>query len=208
MATDEANRIRPNNEVDLFFVSDDMVEIFWDSESLLPPSISQEFNATVTVDIQLFELNIETASTRFITNMARNISNTGQYNVMIPRVNDEMLTTIFQVTIAEVITNSITEYLPENVEILFRHIKGQIAQWSDALYVAGSNFLRSKCDEWCENQPESIGEEILERLPPCPPTLARARADSVFEEEDLGDNFREFFHPGASNCFRQVVFTE
>ena len=208
MATDEASRIRPNNEIDLFFVSDDMVEIFWDSESLMPPSIAQEFNVTVTVDIQLYELDVETASTRFITNLARNISNTGQYNVMIPTVNDEMSTAIFQVTIAEVITNSITDYLPEHVEILFQLIKGQIAQWSDALYVAASNFLRSKCDEWCENQPEGIGEEILERLPPCPPTLARARADSVFEEEDFGDNFRDFFHPGASNCFRQVVFTE
>ena len=185
-----------------------MVEIFWDSESLLPPSISQEFNVTVTVDIQLFELNIETASTRFITNMARNISNTGQYSVVIPRVNNEMSTALFQVTIAEVITSSITEYLPEYVKRSFRQIKGQIAQWSDSIYVAASSFLRSQCDEWCENQPEGIGEEILERLPSCPPTLARARVDNDFEEEDLGDNFREFFHPGASNCFRQVVFFE
>ena len=208
MAIDEASMINSNNEVDLFFVSNDMVEISWDKDSLLPPSIAEEFNVVVTVDIQLFELNTDTGNTQFIMNLASNISNTGLHNFMIPSMFDETSTAVFQVTIAEVISISLTEILPVYVETIIDQIKGQVAQWSKAIYVSGSNFLRDLCDEWCENEPEGIGEEILERLPPCPPTLPQARADSVFDEEDLGDDFRETFHPGAFSCFRQVVFTE
>ena len=215
MAIDEASMINFNNEVDLFFVSNDTVEISWDKDSLLPPSIAEEFNVVVTVDIQLFELNTETGNTQFIMNLASNLSNTGLYNFMIPSMFDEMSTAVFQVTIAEVISISPTEILrvyrdvgPIIDQIKVDQSKGQIAQWSEPVYMYGSNFLRDLCDEWCENEPEGIGEEILERLPPCPPTLPQARADSVFDEEDHGDDFREFFHRGTFSCFRQVVFTE
>ena len=201
------NELNSNNEVDIFFVSNDMVEISWDEDSLLPPSIAEELSVAVTVDIQLFELNTETGSTQFVMSLASNISNTGQYSVMIPSMYDEMSTAVFQVTIAEVVSASL-EILPEYVETIFNQIKGQIAQWSHGVYVFASNSVRDKCDEWCENEPEGIGEDILQRLPPCPPTVAQARADSVFEEEDLGDTFREIFHPNTSSCFRQVVFTE
>ena len=211
MGIDEASMVNSNNEDsnnedDIFFVSNDMVEISWDKDSLLPPSIAEEFDVTVTLDIQLFELDAESGNTQFVMTLASNISNTGQYSVMIPSMYDGS-TAVFQVTIAEVLSVSL-EIIPEYVGMIFNQIKGQVAQWSHAVYVHGSNFLRDKCDEWCENEPEGIGEEILERLPPCPPTVAQARADSVFEEEDLGDSFREIFHPNTSSCFRQVVFTE
>ena len=201
-----SNNENSNNEDDIFFVSNDMVEISWDKDSLLPPSIAEEFGITVTLDIQLFELGAESGSTQFVMTLASNISNTGQYSAMIPSMYDGS-TAVFKVTIAEVISASL-EIIPEPVEMIFNQIKGQVSQWSHAVYVHGSNFLRDKCDEWCENEPEGIGEEILERLPPCPPTVAQARADSVFEEEDLGDTFREIFHPKTSSCVRQVVFTE
>ena len=210
MGIDDASMVNSNNEDsnnkhDLFFVSNDMVEISWDKDSLIPPSIAEEFGITVTLNIQLFELD-ESGNTQFVITLASNISNSGQYSVMIPSMNVES-TAVFKVTIAEVISASL-ETIPEYVEMIFNQIKGKVAQWSDAVYVHGSNYLRDKCDEWCENQPEGIGEEILERLPPCPPTVAQVRADSDFEEEDLGEGFREFFHPNTSSCFRQVVFTE
>ena len=203
-----SNKEDSNNENDLFFVSNDVAEISWDKDSLVPPSIAEEFDVTVTLDIQLFELDAESGSTQFVVNLASNISNTGQYSVMIPSMyNGSTAVTVFKITIAEV-TSASLEIIPEYVEMIFNQIKRQVAQWSHAVYVHGSNYLRDKCDEWCENQPEGIGEEILERLPPCPPTVAQARADSIFEEEDLGDTFREIFHPNTSSCFRQVVFTE
>ena len=206
MAIDEGNMINTNNEVDLFYMSNDVVEITWDTESLLPRSLVEQFNLTLTVDIQLFELDAETGSTQLLTNLATSISNIGQHSVTIPSMFSELSTTVFRVTVAEVL--SLTESLPGHVEAITDEIRGQISQWSDTVYVSESNFLRDLCDVWCENEPEDIGEKILERLPPCPPTASRARVDNVFEEEDHGDTFRETFHPGASSCFRQVVFTE
>ena len=204
-----SNNADSNNEDVLFFVSNDMAEISWDKDTLLPPSIVEEFDLTVNLDIQLFELDAKSGSTQFVVTLASNISNSGQYSVMIPSMYDGSTTvTVFKVTIAEVISASLKTIISEYVQTIFNQIKGKVAQWSHAVYVHGSNYLRDKCDEWCENQPEGIGEEILERLPPCPPTVARARADSIFEEEDLGDTFREIFHPNTSSCFRQVVFTE
>ena len=206
VAIDEGNMINTNNEVDLFYMSNDVVEITWDTESLLPQSLVEQFNVTATVHIQLFELDAETGSTQFLTNLASDIPNMGQHSVTIPSMFSEVSTTIFQVTVAEVV--SLAESIPERVELIFDEVRGQVSQWSDAVYVSGSDFLRDLCDEWCENEPENIGEKILERLPPCPPTASRARVDNVFEEEDFGDKFRETFHPNTSSCFRQVVFTE
>ena len=152
------------------------------------------------------ELDAETGSTQFLTNLASDIPNMGQHSVTIPSMFSKVSTTIFQVTVAEVV--SLADSIPEHVELIFDEVGGQVSQWSDAVYVSGSDFLRDLCDEWCENEPEDIGEKIMERLPPCPPTASRARADNVFEEEDFGGTFRETFHPNTSSCFRQVVFTE
>ena len=205
MAIDEGKMINTNNEVDLLYMSNDVVEITWDRESLLPQSLVEQFNATATVHIQLFELDAETGSTQFLTNLASDIPNTGQHIVIIPSMFSEVSATVFQVTVAEVV--SLAES-PEHVELIFDEVREQVSQWSDAVYVSGSDFLRDLCDEWWENEPEDIGEKILERLPPCPPTASRARADNVFEEEDFGNTFRETFHPNTSSCFRQVIFTE
>ena len=206
MEIDEGSIINTNNEVDLFYMSNDVIEITWDTESLLPQSLVEQINATATVHIQLFELDFETGSTQFLTNLASDIPNVGQHSVTIPSMFSEVSATVFQVTVAEVV--SLAESIPEHVELIFDEIRGQVSQWSDAVYVSGSEFLRDKCDEWCENEPEDIGKKILERLPPCPPTASRARVDNVFEEEDFGDKFRKTFHPNTSSCFRQVVFTE
>ena len=206
MGIDEASMVNSNNEDedDLLFISNDMIEISWDKDSLLPPLIAEEFDVTVTLDIQLFELD-ESGNTQFVMTLASDVSNTGQYSVMIPSMNVES-TAVFKVTIAKVI--SALEAIPEYVKTIFNQIKGKVAQWSDAVYVHGSNYLRDKCDEWCRNQREGIGEEILGRLPACPPTEGQARRDRVFKEEDLGDDFREFYHPNTSSCFRQDLFTE
>ena len=206
VAIDEGNMINTNNEVDLFFMSNEVVEITWDTESLLPQSLVEQFNLTVTVDIQLFELDAETGSTQLLTNLATDILNIGHHSVTIPSMFSEVSSTVFQVTVAE--WQSLIESVSRQVEAIIDGIKGQVSQWSNEVYVSGSENLRDKCDEWRKSEPEDIGEKILERLPPCPPTASRARVDNYFEEEDHGDEFRETFHPNTFSCFRQVVFTE
>jgi len=209
---EEANMINSNSK-DLLYVSNDMVEITWNKDSLLPRSITELYNVTITVNIQLNELNAETGAIQSIRNLASNVSNTGQYEVKIPSMYNSMSMAVFQITIAEVLSNSLDLIapIPEHIGMIYNHIKGAIFQWSNIIYVSGSNYLRNQCDEWCDNEPEGIGERISERLPPCPPTVSRAEADSTFKEDDpvlVGDILREIFHPGASSCFRQVAFTE
>jgi len=207
---EEANMINSNSK-DLFYVSNEMAEITWNKDSLLPRSITESYNVTITVNIQLSELNAETGAIQSITNLASDVSNNGHYEVEIPLMYNSMSTAVLQITVAEVLSNSFITSIPEHIGMIYNHIKEATFQWSNIIYVSGSNYLRDQCDEWCDNEPEGIEERILERLPPCPPTVSRAEADSIFKEDDpvlVGDILRGIYHPGASSCFRQVVFTE
>ena len=87
---------------------------------------------------------------------------------------------------------------------------------------AGQRLL---CERWSSLQLDGIGEAALEMLPPCPRTVAAANIpNSGFVEERVSsivpligtiqnyfgstivDNeYREFFHPGTSSCFRQRI---
>ena len=54
-------------------------------------------------------------------------------------------------------------------------------------------------------EPENIGDDINNRLPPCPPTSSRARRDRQFVKENP---FLEYFTVGTiEQCYRQNVFT-
>ena len=76
--------------------------------------------------------------------------------------------------------------------------------------------LRMECEEWYESEPANIGQEILARLPPCPPTMQMAVEDNRFEEDKLSDTiyftflddaYRNIFHENTESCFRQTAFT-
>ena len=84
---------------------------------------------------------------------------------------------------------------------------------------------RELCEAWSAVQPTNIGQEILNRLPPCPRRVTDVQApNSGFSEEKflsyipiigtiqnyfgttlVDDSFRTFFHPGTTSCFRQRV---
>ena len=193
---DDANSV----EVDsLLYMSNERIEITWDHSSLLPESLARRHNVTVTVNIQLVEINIENGSTRTIVNLTSGVPNTGRYDAMIPSEHDGISAALVKITIANVETR---ESLVENV---YNQSKGQLAHWSREIYVSGSNVLRHQCETWYNREQGRIGEEIVERLPSCPPT--ENRTTNIFVKEDYGDAFREFFHPGTSSCYRQTVFT-
>ena len=86
-----------------------------------------------------------------------------------------------------------------------------VAVWSTAAYYSLGNCLRASCEQWSEEQPEGIGREISDRLPPCPPSLDLARAPGSGFIEDTG-MLRlltcSFFHRGADTCFRQTNITK
>ena len=198
MTIDDANSV----EVDsLLYMSNERIEITWDHNSLLPELLAQKYSV-ITVNIQLVKVDVENGSTRTIVNLASAVPNTGRYDAMIPSEFDGISAAIVKITIANVEMMGPSESLVENI---YNQIKGQLAHWSREIYVSGSNVLRHRCEQWYNQESDRIGEEIVERLPPCPPT--ENRITNIFVKEDYGNAFREFFHPNTSSCYRQSVFT-
>ena len=200
MATDDASSV----EVDsLLYMSNDRIEVTWDRNSLLPELIAQRQDTTITVNIQLVEIDIENGGARrSIVDLASGVPNSGRYNTTIPSEYDSISPAIVKITIDNVETTSLSESLVGNI---YNQIRGQLAHWSREIYVSGLNVLRQRCEKWYNKESGRIGEEIVERLPACPPT--ENRTTNNFVKEDYGDAFREFFHPGTSSCYRQAVFT-
>jgi len=199
--TEDADMVSSDADEDQFYVSEDTVTVLWDSDMLLPAALVGDIEVSVNIDLIL--IDTESGEVDVLFNLAESVPNDGIYSVTIPEY-DDISSVLIQISLAEIVAPMNTSnYVIE----LFNELKGKVKQWSKVVTISGSNFLRDRCLAWSEGQPEGIGDEILARLPPCPPTVERARADSVFDEEDLGDEFRETFHPGTASCFRQVVFT-
>lgn len=205
VAIDDASFIGFNNEVGLLYTPNETLEISWDKGSLLPQSLTKRQDVTVTVDIQLAEVNAEMGSIRTIAKLASNITNTGRYRVIIPSDYEGISAAVVQLTIASVQSSNPLQSLLSNLDKTYNKIKGQFAVWSREIYVSGSNVFQEQCEEWYKSEPDGIGDTLLQRLPPCPPT--ENRMTNVFVKEDYGNAFREFFHPSTSSCYRQVSFT-
>ena len=201
VGAEDADMVSSDVDEDQFYVSEDTVTVLWDSDLLLPTALVEDIEVSVNIDLIL--IDTESGNVDVLFNLAESIPNDGTYSVVIPNY-DDISSVLIQISLAEITAPST---MPSYVQELFNELKGKVKQWSEVVTISGSNFLRKRCLEWSEGQPKGIGDQLLARLPPCPPTVGRARTDSVFEEEDLGDGFRETFHPGTASCFRQVVFT-
>ena len=202
---DDASSIEFNSAVDLFYISNDIVELTWDRDSLLPQSlVERQDHVSVTLNIQLVEINAETGRTKIVKRLASNIANTGRYQVVIPSEYNGVSAAVIQVTIANVQSSDPFTPLLGYLDTIYNQVRGQLAHWSKIIYISGSNVLRDQCEEWYKNEPNGIGDEMLQQLPPCPPT--ENRMTNIFVKEDYGDAFREFFHPNSSSCYRQNSF--
>ena len=139
--------------------------------------------------------------------LATNQANDGQEEVTFPLpqrpVNSENNTRpiAIEVTVASAPEFSAAEAVVNTVK-----------SWSSVAFFTTSSFaLQGACEFWRRQQQSGIGQEILSRLPPCPRRLDQARAPNSGFKEDAGlARFlsRNFFHRGASACFRQTTFDE
>ena len=191
------------------------MEISWDNNSLLPQSLIEEQDVNVTVNIQLAEIDTETGGTKIITTLASDVANTGHYSAVIPSDYNYngISAAVIQIAIANVQNSNpspSTRFRRFSfISEIFKKIEGELVVRSLQVYLLtlDSFELRDRCEEWYRSEPDNIGDEINERLPPCPPTENRIR-DNIFKSENLGNTFREFFHPNTSTCYRQISFTE
>ena len=219
---------------DLIVSADTLVQVQWSPESILP----MEAPGNYEVDIELLEMNMETGFWSKTATLETGLPNNGVANVRIPSysiqveednatVESSLSPVIIQVALNASSTRTkrgvFTNFLAKLGRFALKTIKNSPMRF---LYkLARQAAQRVLCEIWGALQPRNIGQEILNRLPPCPRRIRDARApNSGFTEERfsslvpivgrvqnyfgttlIDDAFRTFFHPGTANCFRQRV---
>lgn len=212
---------------DLILSSDTTVRVQWSPESILPMEAPDNYR----VDIELLEMNIESGSWEKMATLGTDLPNNGIADVRIPNVQEEdtVESSISPVIIQVAVSDSSTgRGAPTNLlEKLGRFTQKTIRNSPMRFLkkIARQAVQRALCELWCVLQPPNIGEEILNRLPPCPRRIRDARApNSGFTEERFSshipiigtiqnylgttlvdDIYRQFFHPNTATCFQQRV---
>lgn len=218
---------------DLVISSETVVNVQWSPRSIFP----METPGSYDVDIDLLEMNMVTGSWQKIASLGNDLPNNGTASVRIPGVQAEET---LEGSISPVIirvglsTNSTSEtrlakrgtasnLLRKLGRFALRTVRNAPMRFLKKLVRQAAQ--RVLCEAWSFLQPQNIGQEILDRLPPCPRRSRDADTqNSGFSEEKISslvpiigrvqdyfgsqlvdDAFRQFFHPGTTSCFRQRV---
>ena len=198
----DASNIDASN---LILTPNETFTVTWAADQLIPSGLDASIDSSfLAVSILLYKYNQSTGEWIVLQNLAT-VFNTGEAEVVIQP--DECCDAC-PVAIAIEVSGSAVAKRDAIGDIISRLI-GAVRLWARVIYAVArlfiSSVLTSLCQEWCDSQPDNIGQDLLDRLPPCPPTVQRAQLDNRFR---LDNRFIEFFHPGAENCFRQEDFTE
>ena len=145
--------------------------------------------------------------------IAKSIPNTGYAEISVPdfglpkSYNDSVTSGVIQIGVSESVgglqnrKRGFLSALGKAIKTIAKYTRITVII-KKAVYI--DPLLRLGCEAWGLSQSRESAQQILASLPPCPCTDSEIREQrSVFEEEDLGEGFRDFFHPGSSSCFRQ-----
>ena len=209
------------------------INIYWSPQSIFPPVVD---DISFTVDITLRVLDIDSGEWKTLAMLASDLPNSGEAQVTIPNIPElEGFDNSLSPVVVEV-GISTTSMTTTRKRGLFSNILQKVGRFGLRILKQTPMRLikrairqvaqRLACEAWAELiEDEDIGEQINNRLPPCPCTAERARApNSGFNEEKLSsivkvigriqdyigttiadDAFREYFHPGSASCYRQRV---
>ena len=199
MSVQDVSAVETN---DVLLHPGDRTFVRWSSNSIVPSYIQENFLLTTNyrVDISLYELKFDSGSYTLISKLATNIRNTGVYQITVPSF------TLLERSVGTGIIGVSVSGQVESQSPITNSLLGLLksAPVFGMTYVTTSLAFRSICSAWYSSESKNIGETIANRLPPCPPVRDAALNDPDFVEENF---LLSFFHPGASSCFRQVVFT-
>lgn len=187
---------------DILLLPGNKTVVRWSPDSIIPSYLQETLNlqTSYSVDISLYELNFDSENYMLISHLATNILNTGEYQITIPslELSENFIVGIIGISISEQFSSVSTD-----TNTLLGLLKR--APKFGLIYVATSLASRSVCSSWYSSEFKDIGETIANKLPPCPPVRDAALNDPNFIEVNY---LLSFFHPGASSCFQQVVFTK
>ena len=179
-------------------------KVNWKEDELIPKVLMPSLG-TFKVDLKLYAYKMDTEEWELLEVLLEAIDNTGEADVTTRQLSCDACPVAIAVEVSDNGGISIGRKQISLANIL----AGAAKLWSTLAYIAkpqtSTNALQSLCQEWCDSQPDNIGQDLLDRLPPCPFTVQRAQLDNRFR---LDNRFKDFIHPGAENCFRQEYFNE
>ena len=208
------------------------IEITWDPENVFPQVDTAD---TFMVDIYIYTYNYETSIWKR-NSKKLNQSNNGHAELRMGPLIKEVLATCIHVTVGQVEDSSsdndrkLIESLHSTKSIPF---PSRVGLWSGLFFSVFNsrtatvtdkeaktirrNIFNKKCSGWRERNKETIPEDVIKSLPPCPPSLDRAQLpNSGLEEESFESSlystsyhsqWMSTFHPGASVCYVQATVT-
>lgn len=188
---------------DVLLLPNSQTIIRWSPDAIIPPYLQEVYGLTDnhTVDISLYQLNFESENYTFTMKLVSDVPNNGIHEIKIPSIDQSQSFTagLIGISLSEQFTSRSSRNVLSSVySLLKKSPKFGLA------YFATSLAARPTCSQWQFSEPNDIGETLLNRLPPCPPVRDAALNDPDFSEENF---LLSFFHPNASSCFRQAVFT-
>ncbi len=217
--------VEPDNEnadVDFDYPSplllpDESFGVTWDPEDILPLPVIDD-TLSFTVDIILYEFNLDSGLWVELQDLATDVPNTGERQVTIQAIEDNSreLPDVCPIAIAVVVSGestSLSSNSKQGIDLLalIQRAAGTVKKWARQAYAivneVGKALFRQKCYSWSRGEfpwPKIDGQEILRRLPPCPPNAQKARQDPQFEIDEH-KSLISFFHPDADSCFRQRI---
>ena len=182
-----------------------------------PSVIADMFMQPYTIDISLHSIDEQTEIPSLMQKIATNIPNTGSCEVTLPSIADPSKVVAVGIAVSETSVSELAndgnqdDYtirdIFDQIKKVKKYIKNPLELVKDLVDIKGIVYggaYRIACEAFSAVEPENIGDEINDRLPPCPPTSNRARRDRQFTRENP---FLEYFTVGTiGQCYAQIVF--
>ena len=200
---------------DLLFSGGSVVHVRWSPVSVFPLELPNSY----TVDIDMLQMNANGVANKF--SLVKDIPNTGLADVRVPSIDatasleGPVSPVIVQVSLSDKALSR-----SRSKRAIFRSLVTKTVVYAAVRYLKKitQQTQASLCKAWSLEEPEGIGEEILNRLPPCPRRIQDIRIpNSGFTEEKasshlpviigdyigfiVDDKFREFFILGLLAAF-------
>ena len=190
------------------------INVRWTPASILPQFSPDDY----TIDIRLYTVDPITEVWREVYVLASDIRNNGAIDVKVPDVGgiimdgnsnlgqkDQPPDPAFPLAVqvaASVVERRLRRGTSAN--LVQRIVRSPFAKWSSIAYlviqVAGPPY----CKWWNSQQPEGIGQQILDSVSPCPCTVGAASSlNSGFKRDNIITQL--IFHFGSYKCYREVV---
>jgi len=192
---------------DLMISPGDKITIRWSPDSIVPRSLREPLlgREQFTVDLSLYMLIDDPGAENitFVAKIATGVFNNGFYQVIIEEMS------MIQDYAGGVIGISPSEHFVGQTSItdVLKGIVGNAVKWGTVVVLTSARTTatesRARCGAWASSQPDDIGDQILNRVLPCPPTRQQAVKDINFDEE-----YHSFtLHTGAASCYKQRDLT-